>query len=86
MNARTKRVLEEALELSADDRALVAVALEARLGGENDDESDSQAVEQAWADEIQRRVDAVRSGQSSGRSAHEVLAEIRSRLHAARGQ
>jgi len=86
MNARTKRVLEEALELSAEDRALVAVALEASLDGENDVETGGQTVEQAWADEIQRRVDAVRSGQSSGRGADEVLAEIRSRLHAARGQ
>ena len=55
MNARTKRVLEEALELSAEDRALVAAALEASLDDlyeEAEDDATPEEIEQAWAEEM----------------------------------
>ena len=88
VNARTKKVLEEALELSAEDRALLAAALEASLDDHLDEEAENDAtpeeIEQAWAEEIERRVDDVLAGRSQGRPAAEAIAEVRARLHAAR--
>ena len=87
VNARTKKVLEEALELSAEDRALLAAALEASLDDldeEAEDDATQEEIDQAWAAEIQRRVDDVLAGRSQGRPAAEAIAEVRARLHAAR--
>lgn len=87
MNARTKKVLDEALELSAEDRALVAAALEASLEEDDDDAVDDaspEEIEKAWAEEIRRRVDAVLEGRSKGRPAAEAIAEVRAALQASR--
>ena len=86
MNARTKRVLEEALELSPEDRALLAVALEASLDESSGDEGTPESVERAWAEEAQRRFDAIVEGHSKPRSASEVIADIRNRLQASRAR
>lgn len=87
VNARTKKVLDEALELSAEDRALVAAALEASLDEDDDDAEDvatPEEIEKAWAEEIQRRVDAVLEGRSQGRPAADAIAEVRAALQASR--
>ena len=63
------------LELSPEDRALVAVELEASLDAEHGSIED---VDKARAEEIQRRVDNVLAGRSRGRPAKEPIAEIRS--------
>ena len=85
VNARTKKVLDDALDLSAEDRALLAAALEASLDDEDaDDDATPEEIEKAWAEEIQRRVSDVLEGRSHGRPAAEAIAEIRARLHASR--
>ena len=55
-------VLRTALQLSIAKRAELAAALLASLDGEPDD-----VVEAAWAAEIQRRTQGVKSGAASGR-------------------
>jgi putative addiction module component (TIGR02574 family) len=80
VNARTRELLLEVLELSPEDRALIAVELEASLDAEH---GSIQDVDKAWAEEIQRRVDNVLAGRSRGRPAKDVIAEIRSGLAAA---
>jgi hypothetical protein len=76
MTARARQLLDEVLRLSAEDRALIAVELEASL----DEGTSPEQIEKLWADEIQRRAREVREGRSRGRDGKEVLAEIRAEL------
>jgi hypothetical protein len=87
VNARTKRVLDEALELAAEDRALVVAALDASLEEEREDSDEGATpaeIEEAWAEEIQRRVAGVLAGKRHGRPAAEAIAEVRATLQALR--
>ena len=76
MNARARQLLDELLQLSSEDRALIADELEASL----EEDRPPQEVEKAWAKEIMRRVRNIREGRSRGRDAFQALAEIRARL------
>lgn len=60
---------------STTERAALAAALLASLDGEPKD-----AIEAAWAAEIQRRVERVRSGEAKGRP----WTEVRERLERCR--
>lgn len=71
MNEPAKKILEQALGLSIPQRAEVAAELLASLDGEP--EPDAEA---AWAAEIERRIQRIRSGQAKGRP----WAEVRERL------
>ena len=71
MSKTTDDILNHAMQLSTTERAELASALLASLDGEPED-----AVEAAWAAEIQRRVERVRSGEAKGRP----WAEVRERL------
>lgn len=62
-----------ALSLSRPERARLAERLLASL----DDEAE---VEEAWRDEVRRRLEAYRNGQLETVSADEVLEEARDRL------
>lgn len=57
MNARVDHLIDEALALPPQERSAVALALLDSLGGE-----DEATVSRAWADEIRRRKDELRSG------------------------
>lgn len=57
MNARIGHLLDEALALDPDDRSALVLALLDSLGGE-----DEATVSKAWAEEISRRKEALRSG------------------------
>ncbi len=57
MNARVDHLIDEALALPAEERSAVALALLDSLGGE-----DEAAVSQAWAEEVRRRRQGLRSG------------------------
>jgi len=61
------------LSLSRPERARLAERLLASL----DDEAE---VEEAWRDEVRRRLEAYRNGQLETVSAEEVLEEARERL------
>lgn len=71
MSKTTDDILNNAMRLSTAERAELAAALLASLDGEPED-----AVEAAWAAEIQRRVERVRSGEAKGRP----WSEVRERL------
>jgi putative addiction module component (TIGR02574 family) len=55
-------ILTSAMQLSITERAEIASALLASLDGEPDD-----AVEVAWAAEIERRIERIKSGAAKGR-------------------
>ena len=73
MNARVDHLLDEALALAPDERSALVVALMDSLDGE-----DEATVTKAWADEIRRRKDELRSGAASA----VPWAEARARLTA----
>lgn len=77
MNARARQLLDELLQLSPDDRALIVAELDASLEA---DDASPEEIEKAWAEEITRRVQDLREGRSHGRDAFEALAEIRASL------
>lgn len=70
-----EKILHDALELPRDERSKVAAELIASL-----DEKPQEGVDAAWAEEIQRRVARVRSGDSEGVAAEDVHARIRAAL------
>lgn len=74
MNARTKRILEEVLELPRDERAAIAHDVLASLGDEAGDAS------AAWGEVIRRRADDVLSGRDQGPECRPFLADLRGRL------
>jgi putative addiction module component (TIGR02574 family) len=73
--AAANKVLEEALTLPTQDRARLAVELIASL----DDGEDADA-EQAWAVEIERRVEDLRSGKVKAVPWEEVRDRLLQRL------
>jgi putative addiction module component (TIGR02574 family) len=73
MNARVDHLIDEALALPPDERSAVALALLDSLDGE-----DEATVGRAWADEVRRRRQELRSG-----AAHAVAwDEAKARLSA----
>jgi hypothetical protein len=74
MTAQVQRVLREALELSAEERADVAAELLASLD-EPLDES-PEHIEKAWALEIERRARRVLAGESTGTDWAVVRAQV----------
>jgi putative addiction module component (TIGR02574 family) len=71
MSKTTDDILTKAKRLSTAERADLAAALLASLDGEPEED-----VEAAWAAEIQRRAERVRSGEAKGRP----WSEVRKRL------
>lgn len=74
MGEPAKKILDAALQLPVPDRAEVAAELLASLDGESDAD-----VEEAWAAEIERRVERLRSGSANGRPWPQVKDELRRR-------
>lgn len=77
MNARARQLLDELLQLSAGDRALIAAELNASLDS-------PEEVAKAWAHEIRRRADDIANGSAELVDKDVALAEIRERLRAGR--
>jgi len=75
MSDETRHLLDEALRLPLAERAEFAAELLASMDGAPDVDA-----EQAWAAEISRRAERAIRGESRGRDANEVLAEIELKL------
>jgi putative addiction module component (TIGR02574 family) len=73
---QVSELLEKALALSTQDRGLLIDLLIATL----DNEPAEEGVEAAWQEEIERRIEDVRSGRVKTTPAEQVLARARSRL------
>lgn len=72
MNSRVSELLERALALSLEERGLLIDRLVESLN----DEPAEEGVEKAWAEEIKRRVDEVRSGRVKTIPGEQVLREL----------
>lgn len=87
MSVEAQAIIEQALRLSAAERADIADALQRSL----DEEASSlppEEVARLWSEEIERRIarvdERVALGLPTGRTADEVYAEAESRLEAIR--
>ena len=68
-----ERIEAEALELSTADRCRLAERLLASL-----DEDDEIAA--AWAEEVERRIDALEHGETSVKPVEDMIAAARARI------
>ncbi len=84
MNARTKKVREEALELPTKARAKLAHDLLLSLEEEAFDPPEE--VEEAWAAEVERRARDVKEGRMKIIPAAEALRDLRAGLKRVRAQ
>ena len=75
MTDKTQAIVEQALKLSPTERADVAEQLLASL-----DEVPDTDVEQAWQEEIQRRLQQVERGEVELMDSDTVMAELRKKL------
>lgn len=73
MAMKAEDLLRAALSLPEDERAGLAADLLASLDGPDDD---PEIVAAEWAEEIDRRVDAVLAGESHGEPWHVVRQRI----------
>jgi putative addiction module component (TIGR02574 family) len=72
MTPKASEVLAKAMQLSVHERELLIDQLVESL----DDEPAEAGAEEAWADEIKRRVDEIRSGRVKLIPGEEVLREL----------
>ena len=77
MKATLEQVTEEALNLSASDRAvLTKILIQALDDGPSDE---APEVQQEWQVEVEKRVDEVLSGRVKTIPAEEVFAKLRAK-------
>jgi len=75
-----QEVLAQAMQLSSKDRGRLIDELVESL----DDEPAEPGVEEAWGEEIKRRVDEIRTGKVELIPGEEVMRELKTRLRRAR--
>ena len=76
MSTQSEQILQSALSLPEAERAEIAVALIHSLDTQVDD-----AVDEAWAMEIERRIATIDKGEVALIPFDDVLAEMRRRAH-----
>jgi putative addiction module component (TIGR02574 family) len=81
MSAQVLEVLDKALALSVEERGLLIDRLVESL----DDEPAEDGVEEAWAAEIKRRVDEVRSGKAQTVPIERIKERLNARRRDVRG-
>ncbi len=88
MSARAQAILEQALRLSADERANLADALQRSLEEGGASNLPPEEVARLWTEEIERRLDRARErvarGEPTGRSADEVFADAEAKIESIR--
>lgn len=76
MNARTKKILDEVLELPRDERMALVHDVLVSL----DPDGEPPDVAQAWGEEIRRRADDVLAGRALGPECRPHVSLLRERL------
>ena len=88
MSVQAQTILEQALRLSADERANLADALQRSLEEGGASNLPPEEVARLWNDEIERRLararERVARGEPTGRKADEVYADAEAKIHAMR--
>lgn len=73
MSVEAKKILEQALHLSQQERAIVADGILLSL------DSPDPAIDELWAKEVEARIDAAERGELETVSAEEVFAKYERR-------
>ncbi|MGO9111910.1 MAG: addiction module protein [Thermoguttaceae bacterium] len=76
MTTQSQEVLQSALALPEEERAEIAASLIRSLDPKTDEDVDA-----AWADEIQRRAEAIDRGEVRLMPRDDVMQELRRRRH-----
>jgi len=88
MSAQAQAILEQALRLSADERANLADALHRSLEEGGASNLPPEEVARLWNEEIERRLararERVARGEPTGRNADEVFADAEAKLESIR--
>lgn len=88
MSAQARAILEQALRLTADERANLASALQRSLDEGGESNLPPEEVARLWNEEIERRLararERVARGEVTGRTADEVYADAEARIEAIR--
>jgi hypothetical protein len=88
MSAQAQAILEQALRLSADERANLADALQRSLEDGGASTLPPEEVARLWNEEIERRLERARErvarGDLTGRTADDVYADAEAKLQAMR--
>ncbi|HEY4181424.1 MAG TPA: addiction module protein [Kofleriaceae bacterium] len=88
MSAQAEAILEQALRLTADERANLASALQRSLDEGGHSSLPPEEVARLWNEEIERRLERARAriarGEPAGRTADEVYADAEARVEAIR--
>lgn len=88
MSAQAQAILEQALRLSADERANLADALQRSLEDAGASNVPPEEVARLWNAEIERRLararERVARGEQIGRSADEVYADAEAKIQSIR--
>lgn len=75
MNARARKIIDEALSLPEEDRALVVAELQESLGPDSPED-----VQAAWDDELVRRAQMIASGKADLLEGEYVAQRIRAKF------
>lgn len=90
MSVQAQTILEQALRLSADERANLADALQRSLEEGGASNLPPEDVARLWNEEIERRLTRARErvarGEPTGRTADEVYADAEAKIHAMRAR
>ena len=88
MSAQAQVLLEQALRLSADERANLADALQRSLEEGGASNLPPEEVARLWSDEIERRLARARErmarGEPTGRTAEDVFADAEAKIQSMR--
>ena len=76
MNTQSKQVLQSALALPESERAEIAASLILSLDTDTDD-----GVDEAWAAEVQRRIESIDKGEVTLIPWDDLMREMRARQH-----
>jgi putative addiction module component (TIGR02574 family) len=80
LTPEVSKLLEQALSLSVEEQEALANSLISNLGGELDEGPPEEGVDQAWAEEIKRRIDDIDSGKTQMIPYEEVRRRLAARL------
>ncbi|MHB0958932.1 MAG: addiction module protein [Pirellulaceae bacterium] len=76
MNTQSQQVLQSALALPESERAEIAASLIHSLDTDTDD-----GVDEAWAAEVQRRIESIDKGEVTLIPWDDLMREMRARQH-----
>ena len=80
LTPEVSKLLEQALSLSVEEQAALANSPISNLGSEAGEVPAEESAERAWAEEIKRRVDEMRSGKTQMIPYEEVRRRLAARL------